>query len=109
MENDLVDTEPSKTLRLAYIEATMDSRLRDLEKELHSIRIEPASAQNTNTDQEKMLLDQESGKLIADRLNIPGLATEIKRAVQQVEKSLRAKRELGEEKKELEDATQQPK
>lgn len=109
MENDLVDIEPSETLRLAYIEATIKSRLRDLEQELHSIRFKPASDQNATTEQERMLLDQESGKLIADRLKIPGLATEIKRAVQQVEKSLRAKRELGEEKKELEDATQKPK
>lgn len=109
MDSDLIDTSPSKMLRLAYIEATIDSSLRDLKQELHNIRSEPASAQNSTTEQEKMLLDQESGKLIADRLQIPGLAMDIERAVQQVEKSLKAKRELAEEKKELEDATQKPK
>ena len=58
---------------------------------------------------EQMLLTHSSGKLIAQTLEIPELEVEIDRAVKQVERSLAAKRELEEEKQEIESATKEGK
>lgn len=108
MDNNLVKTSPSAMLRMAYTEATMDKRLWDLSQELHTISSETADKQVSGVNQEQMLLDRDSGELIANYLEIPELAVEIKRAVWQVERSLKAKQELGEEKKELEEAIKRP-
>ncbi len=86
----------------------MDKTLWELGQELHSISSEPANEQVPGVKQEQMLLDQSSGKLLADYLDIPELAVEIKRAVWQVERSLKAKPKLGEERKELKQATNEP-
>jgi hypothetical protein len=48
-----------------------------------------------------MLLHKSDSKHFADALNVPELHTELDRAVWQVEKSLRAEKELGEEKAHL--------
>ena len=53
---------------------------------------------------EKLLLSQSSGQLIADYVEIPELAAEIQRAVWQVERSLKAQRDLHEEKNDLDSA-----
>ena len=45
-----------------------------------------------------MLLTESSGKLIADLTEVPELGEHIQRAVKQVEKALRAKRVVEEEK-----------
>lgn len=54
-------------------------------------------------DEEVMLLRGWNGKLIAERLRLPGLEVEIERAVEQVENSIgKPKEELAAEKKEIE-------
>lgn len=82
----------------------MDMRLRNLGQELHSINLNPTDKRVSAVKQEQMLLDQNSGEVIAEHLEIPEMAVEIKRAVWQVERSLKAKQELGEEKNALEQA-----
>lgn len=86
----------------------MDKRLLDLGQELHSISSDPTNKRVSGIKEEQMLLDQGSGEVIAEHLEIPEMAVEIKRAVWQVERSLKAKQELGEEKDALEQATKKP-
>lgn len=93
---------------MAYTEATMDKKLRDLDQELQNVGSNPTDKEVYYVKQEQMLLDQSSGELIAEYLQVPEMAAEIKRAVWQVERSLNAKQELGEEKSALERATTKP-
>ena len=51
-----------------------------------------------------MLLSKKSGKIIAEVLEIPALEEEVERAIWQVKRQLRGKKELKEEKKELDSA-----
>lgn len=61
------------------------------------------AAPDVHADQEVMLLRGWNGKLIAERLGLPGLEVEIERAVEQVENSIgKPRSELEAEKKELE-------
>ncbi|KAF2820993.1 hypothetical protein CC86DRAFT_373915 [Ophiobolus disseminans] len=63
-------------------------------------------AQQTNNDTEDvMVLQRWNGKLIAEQFHLPDMEVEIERAVEQVEKSIKSKEELMEEKLELEKAT----
>jgi hypothetical protein len=52
-------------------------------------------------EEEKMLLHKTDGKRISEALGIPELDVELDRAVWQVEKALKAAKELREEKEEL--------
>lgn len=62
--------------------------------------------QQTNGGTEDvMVLQRWNGKLIAEQFKLPDMEVEIERAVEQVEKSIKAKEELIEEKLELEKAT----
>lgn len=62
--------------------------------------------QQTNGGTEDvMVLQRWNGKLIAEQFKLPDMEVEIERAVEQVEKSIKAKDELIEEKLELEQAT----
>ena len=62
--------------------------------------------QQTNNDSEDvMVLQRWNGKLIAEQFQLPDMEVEIERAVEQVEKSIKSKEELMEEKLELEKAT----
>jgi hypothetical protein len=60
----------------------------------------------TNDGQEDvMLLQIWNGKLLAESFKLPQMQIEIERAVEQVEKNIKAKEELVEEKQEIEKAT----
>lgn len=104
----MVKPSPSAMMHMAYTEATMDKKLRDLDQELQNVGPNPTDKEVSYAKQEQMLLDQSSGELIAEYLQVPEMAAEIKRAVWQVERSLNAKHELGEEKSALEQATTKP-
>jgi len=92
LDNKLITIRPSKVL-----------------DELYSTGKQPfdveASSAESSTDSEKMVLHKSTGKRIADALQIPELNTELDRAVWQVDKALQAKKELKEEKTELDSAT----
>lgn len=65
--------------------------------------------QQTNGGTEDvMVLQRWNGKLIAERFRLPDMEVEVERAVEQVEKSIKAREELIEEKLELEKATAKP-
>lgn len=55
-----------------------------------------------------MVLHQSNGKRIAEALEIPELDVELDRAVWQVEKAIREKHELEEEKQDLKSANSKP-
>ena len=84
----------------------MDKQVLDLATEVKSIghesKVKPKSI--PDRPEEKMLLGQSSGAVIANYLEIPELAVEVQRAVWQVERSLKAKQALQEEKAEMESA-----
>ena len=101
----MVKLSPSEVLRTAYIEATMDTSMKALNKEMDSIRSGSSVKSVPDVVEETMLLSGSSGQLLAEKLRVPELATEVERAVWQVEKALRAQQELRTEKAELDAAT----
>ena len=93
-----------------YSIARVDAALSDARKEVERLKAardgKEAKLQETSDPQsEGLLLSQSSGKLIAETLEVPELEIEIERAVAQVERSLAAREELVEEKREIESAT----
>ncbi|CAO2653614.1 Nn.00g030250.m01.CDS01 [Neocucurbitaria sp. VM-36] len=60
--------------------------------------------QTNNETEDVMVLQRWNGKLIAEQFKLPDMEVEIERAVEQVEKSIKTKEELMEEKLELERA-----
>jgi hypothetical protein len=61
--------------------------------------------QTNGGTEDVMVLQKWNGKLIAEQFKLPDMEVEIERAVEQVEKQIKAKEELLEEKLELEKAT----
>ncbi len=96
-------------LGIAYAEAKIDRDIKFLGTEVKNTGSVSSSTSISNANDEKMLLAESSGQLIADYVDVPELAVEIQRAVWQVERSLKAKQEYQEEKKEIEAATKIPK
>ena len=83
----------------------MDTSIKELDREMDSIRSGSNVKSAPTENQERMLLSNSSGQLFAEYLEVPELAVEVERAVWQVEKALKAQQELGEEKEELDAAT----
>lgn len=104
MNKDLVKISPSKLLHTAYTEAVMDMKMREFKVGVGDVGSSARQDRNPRQVEEKLLLSQSSGQLIAEYLEIPELAAEIQRAVWQVERSLKAQRDLREEKNDLESA-----
>ena len=98
MNKDLVKISPSKSLYTAYTEAIMDMKMQELKMGVENVGSRARQDHTPREPQEKLLLSQSSGQLIANYVKIPELATEIQRAVWQVERSLQAQRALQEEK-----------
>lgn len=65
-------------------------------------------SQTNDETEEVMLLRRWNGKLLAERFHLPEMEVEIERAVEQVEKGIKAKQELMEEKREIEKAVEKP-
>lgn len=104
LDDRLLTLTTSRKLDLAYTEAGLDISMTQLHQEadrtLHGENA-GSSAIETGTEAEKILLTPSAGKSIADVVELPELEEHIHRAVKQVEKALRAKREWEEEKAEL--------
>jgi len=95
LKNDLLEPKPSKILDELY------SNGRNPFVDPPSPNTTPAS-DNGPLEDDIIVLHKSDGKRIAEALKIPELETELDRAVWQVEKALNAKKELQEEKNELE-------
>ncbi|KAL9126228.1 MAG: hypothetical protein Q9217_004688 [Psora testacea] len=94
LKNNLLKLKPSSTLRTAYRQATLDTSLQQLQEEARSISRSGDSKYTEEDSPEQMLLSKSSGKIVAEQLNIPALALEMERAVWQIERSIKARREL---------------
>jgi hypothetical protein len=92
VENKLVTAKPSKILDELYATGRRSSNGGSA-----SISKNPSGT----LEEEKMLLHKTDGKRISEALGIPELDVELDRAVWQVEKALKAAKELREEKEEL--------
>ena len=83
----------------------MDTVMKDIDKEVDSLRPDSNVKSALEGIEERMLLSKPSGQLFAQYLEVPELAVEVERAVWQVEKSLKAQQDRKEEKAEVESAT----
>lgn len=104
MDKNLVKISPSKLLYTAYTEVMMDMKMQELKLGIENVGSRARQDHTPRELEEKLLLSQSSGQLIADYVGIPELAAEIQRAVWQVERSLKARRVLQEEKNDLDSA-----
>ena len=77
--------------------------MKNLQQDLNASR--QADAQ-LKMPAEKMLLSEADGILIADSLKIPELAPEVERAVWQVEREIKARKELDDDKSKLKSVKQ---
>lgn len=103
----------SPVLDALYAIAAIDVNTDRIRKDVESLQsrqkqIAVSSSNDDDGGQERILLSQRNGKLFADVLEVPELEAELGRAVWQVDKTLRAEKELQEEKSEIESATRQP-
>lgn len=89
LEKKLITANPSKILDDLYSTGKQ------------SFDAGSGSSSDSEQLEEKMLLHKSNGKRIAEALGIPELDVELDRAVWQVEKALKAEKELKEEKKEM--------
>lgn len=104
MKNHLLSLTTFPTLDLTYSTCGLDASLKQFDQEAEKTLGEPIDTTpivKPNVEAERMLLTPSSGRLIADMVDVPELEEHIHRAVKQVEKSLKAKEELHQEKEEL--------
>lgn len=88
----------------------MDASMNELDLEAKdALKGDPNSKPGVEPamEAEKMLLTQSSGRIIADVVEIPELEEHVQRAVKQVEKALRGKKDLQEEKQELDNVNKE--
>ena len=105
IQKKIVRLSPSEILRTAYMEAAIDTSIEKLDKEIDSFRPGSSVKSVPDEEEERMLLSKSSGQLLAGYIGVPELAVEVERAVWQVEKTLKARQELREEKAKLDAAT----
>ncbi|MCJ1454061.1 hypothetical protein MMC28_004411 [Mycoblastus sanguinarius] len=96
LDNKLIKLSPSAILRTAYAEAAMDNTMEELNREVGGISSKSGNRPVPREEGEKMLLSKSNSSLLAESLGVPELAVEIERAVQQVESSMKNKRDLNE-------------
>ena len=78
--------------------------MKELDSEIEKVLEEPAKATSepdAKNNIEKMLLTPSNGRLVSELMDVPELDEQVQRAVKQVEKALRAEKELQEEKQDL--------
>lgn len=102
----------SQALDEIYAFQKLDRSLKTLKAEYGAIQSptesEGTSSGSSENPSETMLLSPSSGRLIADCLGAPDIEQEVERAIHQVEASLRAERELEEEKRAIQSSTTKP-
>lgn len=103
----------SSVLDTLYAVAGIDANIERVRKDLESLKAgrkwDPKqSVIGIDDSRERMLMSRTNGKLFAEMLEVPELEPELARAAWQVEKALRGKEELQEEKQEIESVTKVP-
>ena len=104
LENRLLKFTKSHPLQLAYNVAELEVATKELDLAVEEVKEKKSQARVqpvAEADIEKMLLTQSDGKIISELVDVPELEEQVQRAVKQVEKVLKAEKELQEEKQEL--------
>lgn len=110
LENRLLKFTKSRPLQLAYGVAGLEVTTRELESAVEEVKEKKPQARAEpvgKADIEKMLLTQSDGKTISELVDVPELEEQIQRAVKQVEKALKAEKELQEEKQDLDNVNKE--
>lgn len=112
LEKDMVKFTPSTLLQKAYTLAALETSLKEIQGEVQEDHKEESNEKardksSIEEEPERMILTNTSGKTIAEQLEVPALEVEIERAVWQVERDIKAREELAEEKKKME-SSQKP-
>lgn len=114
LEKKLISPTPSTALDELYAAGLIhptraQSRQAVVPSRNDSLAIAYAVKEQTNNGAEDvMLLQRWNGKLLAERFHLPEMEVEIERAVEQVEKGIKAKAELEREKREIEKVVTKP-
>ncbi|KAL8807151.1 MAG: hypothetical protein Q9182_000833 [Xanthomendoza sp. 2 TL-2023] len=110
LNNRLLKFTASPRLDMVYTSSEFKVIMENRDSGVEKVLEKPAdvsSEPNTSKDCEKILLTQSSGSFIALLAEVPELEEHVQRAVMQVEKSLRARKELQEEKQDLDSVMKQ--
>lgn len=92
LDKGLIEPSPSSTLDAAYRKSSILTTKEDVESD---------SATAKSGPKERMLLSLEDGRVIAESIGVPEIEVEITRAVQQVQQTLKAQKDLQDERKHL--------
>lgn len=104
LENKLIELVPSSILDRVYAVQGIGVSIKELDTEIENIKTPSPSTsalEEAGDLPATMLLSPSDGKLIANCLDVPEMEQEIERAIHQVEKALKAKKRLTEEKQTL--------
>lgn len=104
LENKLIKLVPSSILDKIYAVQGIGVSIKELDTEIENMKTPSRSTSaldEAGNLPATMLLSPSDGKLIADCLDVPEMEQEIERAIHQVEKALKAKKRLKEEKQTL--------
>jgi hypothetical protein len=102
LDKKLITPQPSKILDELYSSGKMRFDARSAASKTSE------NSEDTPAGGETMVLHKSDGKRIAQALEIPELDVELDRAVWQVEKALKAEKELKQEKANLDKASAKP-
>lgn len=100
----------SSKLQMAFEAGGLDVSMKKLDHDVGEFReeaLKPISKPNAETDVERMLLTQSNGGLVSELMDVPELEEHLQRAIKQVEKALRAEKELQEEKQDLDNVNKE--
>lgn len=109
LDNRLLKFTTSSKLDLAYRAGGLDVTMKQLDQEAQKLSEKPPDAHpesGASNETERMLLTQSNSRFLADQADVPELEEQVQRAVKQVEKALRAEKELQEEKQDLDSVNQ---
>ncbi|KAI9811872.1 MAG: hypothetical protein M1827_005223 [Pycnora praestabilis] len=96
LDRNLLKESPSEELNLQYMASFASLTTKVADRKIEDIQKE--SKEGVSEVEERLILQKESGRLIAQAVGIPEIQLEVERAVKQVGDELKAKRELKEEK-----------
>ena len=80
-------------MKYAYVLATIEASIQQLEKAIERRRNGAPDEAEPGGGEEQMILSKQSGKIIAEALDVPALEVEIERAIWQVKRAIKPRRE----------------
>ena len=93
LQNDLTELQTSSVMKYAYVLATIEASIQQLKKAIERQRNGAPDEVEPGGGEEQIILSKQSGKIIAETLDVPALEVEIERAIWQVKRAVKSKRE----------------